>query len=124
MLLVVHPDTQCLQDVTFHVTSHKCSVVLSCVTSLDLCLIQACNNLDSIPSSASLITSKTNYPRKMKCQKNILVAKPKIKMCIQAGSNLPNCYLHKDILLISVLYKKKKKKQARGVPSQCYLYGR
>ena len=31
-LLVVHPDTQCLKEVTFHVTSHEGSVVLSCVT--------------------------------------------------------------------------------------------
>ena len=36
-LLVVHPGTQCLQEVTFHVTSHEGSVVLSCVTTLDLC---------------------------------------------------------------------------------------
>ena len=63
-LLAVHPDTQCLQEVTFHVTSHKGSVVLSCATTLDLCLLQPHSNLDSIPSSASLIKSKADYPRK------------------------------------------------------------
>ena len=38
-LLVVHPDTQCLKEVTFHVTSHGGSVLLSCVTTLELSLI-------------------------------------------------------------------------------------
>ena len=33
-------------------------------------------------------------------------------MCVQVKNNLPKCYLHKDILLIGVLYKKIKKKQA------------
>ena len=32
-LLVVHPDTQCFKEVTFHVTSLQGSVVLSCVTT-------------------------------------------------------------------------------------------
>ena len=46
-LLAVHPDTQCLKEVTFHVTSHEGSVVLSCVTTLEFCLIQPCSNLES-----------------------------------------------------------------------------
>ena len=45
-LLVVHADTQCLKEMTFHVTSHEGSVVLSCVTTLELSLIQPHNNLD------------------------------------------------------------------------------
>ena len=68
-VLVVHPDTQCLKEVTFHVTGHEGSVVLSCVTTLELIVIQPCNNLDSIPSSASLISSKGDYPRWNKFQK-------------------------------------------------------
>ena len=34
-LLAVHPDTQCLQEVTFHVISHEGSVVLSCTSTLN-----------------------------------------------------------------------------------------
>ena len=39
-LFEVHPDTKCLKAVTFHVTSHEGSVVLSCATTLELSLIQ------------------------------------------------------------------------------------
>ena len=80
-LLAVHPDTQCLKEVTFHVTSHEGSVVLSCATTLDLCLIWPHSNLDSIPSSDSLITGTANYLRKKKSQKNMLVSKPKKNVC-------------------------------------------
>ena len=62
-LLAVHPYTNCLMEISFQVTSHEGSVVLSCVTTLELDLIQPCNNLEnSIPSSASLISSKADYP--------------------------------------------------------------
>ena len=67
--LAVHPDSQSLKEVTFHATSHKGSVVLSCVTTLELSLIQPLCNLDFIPSSASLISNKADYPRKNKFQK-------------------------------------------------------
>ena len=74
-LPAVHPDTPCLKEVTFHVTSHEGSVVLSRVTTLELCLIQPCSSLDSIPFSSSLITSNADQPRKSK--KNMQVSKPK-----------------------------------------------
>ena len=80
-LLAVHPDTQCLQQVIFHVTSHEGSFVLSYATMLDLCLIQLHSYLDSIPFSDRLITSKADDPRKKKSQKNILVPKPKKNVC-------------------------------------------
>ena len=82
-LFVVHPDTQCLKEVTFHITSHECSVVLSYATTLEESLIQPHNNLDHIPSNASLICSKADHPRKNKSQKNI--------RCTQARNNLPLC---------------------------------
>ena len=78
---MVHPDTQCLQEVTFHVTSHEGSVVLSCVTTLELSLIHPHNNLDFIPSSASLISSKADYARKNKFQKNVKTSKPSQEVC-------------------------------------------
>ena len=33
-LFVLHPDTKCLQEVTFQVISHEGSVIISCATSL------------------------------------------------------------------------------------------
>ena len=78
-LLAIHPDTQCLKEVTFHVTSHEGSVVLSCVTTLELCLIQPHSNLESIPSSASLIASNADHPRQSK--KNMQVSKPGTNVC-------------------------------------------
>ena len=64
-LFMVHPDTRSLKLVTFYVTSHEGSVVFSCVTGLQLSLVQPHNNLEnSIPSSTSLISSKVNYPKK------------------------------------------------------------
>ena len=80
-MFLVHQDTQCLKEVTFQVTSHEGSVVLSCMTTLELSLIQPCNNLDFIPSSASLITSNADYPRKNKSQKNMQVSRPGQKIC-------------------------------------------
>ena len=73
-LLVVHPDTWSLEEVTFQVTSQEGSVVLSCATTLELGLIQPHSALeDSIQASASLISSMAEYPRKNKSK----VSKPK-----------------------------------------------
>ena len=64
-LLVVHPDTQSLEEVTFQVTSQEGSVVLSCVATLEPGLIQPHSDLENpIPTSASLTSSTANYPRK------------------------------------------------------------
>ena len=105
-LLVVHPDIPCLKEVTFNVISHEGSVVLSCVTTLDLCFIQPCSNLDSIPSSASLIASKANYLRKKKSQKYMLVSKPKKNVCsrkeqspkllLAQGYSVNQCVMYED----------------------------
>ena len=73
-LLVVHPETQDLEKVTFQITSLEGSVVLSCVIILELGLIQPHSDLeDSFPASASLVSSTANYPRKNKSK----VSKPK-----------------------------------------------
>ena len=40
ILCVVHPDTKCLQEVTFQVVSHEGGVIISCATNIDLNLIQ------------------------------------------------------------------------------------
>ena len=75
-LFVEHPDTQCLKEVTFYVTSHEGSAVLSCATTLELSLIQCHNNLDHISSSASLISSKIDHLRKNRSWKYMQVQMP------------------------------------------------
>ena len=81
VLYVVHPDNQCLQEVTFHVTSHEGSVVLCCMTILASSLIEPYIILDNLPSSASLITSSTDHPMKTRSQKNVQVSKPDYTVC-------------------------------------------
>ena len=61
---LVHPDTKCLQAVTFYVASNNGSVLLSCVTTLALGLIQPCTRLDYLPPRASFITSSADHPKK------------------------------------------------------------
>ena len=65
---LVHPDTKCLQEVTFYVASNNGSVLLSCVTTLALGLIQHHTRLDYLPPRASLITSNDDHPKKTKSQ--------------------------------------------------------
>ena len=48
-LFIVHPDTKCLQEITFHVVSHEGSVIISCATSIDLNLTQPHRYLDVVP---------------------------------------------------------------------------
>ena len=104
-LLVVHPYIQCLKEVTFHVTSHEGSVVLSCATTLDLCLIQPSSNLDSILYSACLITSKADDPRKKKSQKicyyqsqrNVCSSKEQSPKLLPAqGYSVHQCVIQED----------------------------
>ena len=61
-MFVLHPDTTCLQEVTFQVTSHEDSVIILCATSIDLNLIQPLRDLDVVPKEGSLIYSKADIP--------------------------------------------------------------
>ena len=70
-LFVAHPHTSSLKQVTFCVTSHEGSVVLSCKRSLGLNLIHPCSNLDQIPDCASLIYSKADHPMKRKHKNSV-----------------------------------------------------
>ena len=63
-LFVLHPDTKCLQEVTYQVTSHKGSIIISCATSLELGLIQPHRWLDVVPEKGSLIYSTADLPVK------------------------------------------------------------
>ena len=64
MFYLVHPDTKCLQEVTFYVASNNGSVLLSCVITLALGLIQPHTRLDYLPPRASLITSSATTQRR------------------------------------------------------------
>ena len=75
MFYLVHPDTKCLQEVTFYVASNHDSVLLSCVTTLALGLIQPCTRLNYLPPRTSLITSSADHPKKTKAQVNIHVSR-------------------------------------------------
>ena len=66
-LLVVHPDTKCLKEVTFQVVSCEGSVIVLCATSIDLNLIQPHSELnDRVPDCGRLIYSCADDPDKHK----------------------------------------------------------
>ena len=68
IIYLVHPDTKKLQDMTFFDAENDGSVLLSCMTTLALGLIQSRTRLDYLPPRASLITSTVDNPKKTKCQ--------------------------------------------------------
>ena len=75
MFYLVHPDSRHLLEVTFHVASNNGSVLVSCVATLALGLIQPRSRLDYLSPGTSLITSSTDYPKKTKSQINVPVSK-------------------------------------------------
>ena len=70
-LFVVHPDRKCLKKITFQVVKHEGSVIVSCVTSLELGLIQLHSVFnESVPDCWRLLYSEADHPNKCK-YKNI-----------------------------------------------------
>ena len=65
---LVHPDSKTLQEVTFFVAKNDGSVLLSCMTTLALGLIQPRTRLDYLPPRASLITSTVDHLQKTRSQ--------------------------------------------------------
>ena len=87
---------------TFHVTSHEGSVIVSCATSIALGLIHPHTNLDEVPEEGSLIYSIADMPKKQK-NKNYQaesfrgLVKPKRDMrsekpAINLRNKKPMCY--------------------------------
>ena len=98
-ILVVHPETQNLKEVTFQVTHYEGSVVFTCMTTLELGLIQPCENLESIPSCDSLIYSAVDHPHKNRSQmKNNIPS-------VQEKNNLSLYLSQRSTMLISVFYR-------------------
>ena len=79
---LVHPDTKCLQEVTFYVASNNGSVLLSCTTMLALGLIQPHTRLDYLPPRASLITSSDDHPKRTKSQVSVHVSRKESEVSI------------------------------------------
>ena len=75
MFYLVHLDSQHLLEITFYVTSNNGSVLLSCVTTLALGLIQPRNRLDYFPPKTSLITSSADHPEKTMSKINVHASK-------------------------------------------------
>ena len=120
-LFVVHPDTQSLKKVTFHVTNYDGSVVLSCVTTLELSLLQPCNNLDFFPSSASLISSNADHPRKNRSQKNMIASKPSQNVC--SSKEQYNIVLPSNEYQVNqcIVYKAQEKQASGSVKPMLFL---
>ena len=121
-MFVAHPDTKLLHEVTFHVTSHECSVIVSCATSLQLGLIHPHRNLDELPEEGSLIYSIADMPKKKKnknCQAESIKGsvKPKKDMwaeepAISSRNKKPiypdkNCQADKNSVMWSVTKEEK-----------------
>ena len=101
MFYLVHPDTKHLQEVTFYVASNNGSVLLSCVTTLALGLIQPHTRLDYLPPRASLLTSSVDHPKKTKSKINVHVSKKEsgesnhkamVSMLITSKEQIPGNY--------------------------------
>ena len=74
-LFVLCLDTKCLMEVTFQVTSHEGSVIVSCATRFGFRLDTAPWDLDVLPDSGSLIYSKADPPVKQKYKKSVPVSR-------------------------------------------------
>ena len=116
-LFVAHPDTKCLQEVIFHVTSHEGSAVISCETSLRLSLIQPCSNLDQIPDSASLICSNADHPMKRKSKKRVQY-ESNVIVCLQERNKFLQSLFHKRYMLTSGWFKKFRRNKQSEVSRQ------
>ena len=84
---VVHPDTKLLHEVTFQVTSHEGSVIVSCATSIELGLIHPHSNLDEVQEEGSLTYSIADMPKKQKnknCQAESIRGSVKPRKDIQS----------------------------------------
>ena len=85
MFYLVHPDTKHILEVTFYVTSNNGSVLLSCVTTLALGLIQPQNRLDNLPPRASHINSSAGHPKKTKSKIDVHVSKKESEVSNNKG---------------------------------------
>ena len=98
---LVHPDTKCLQEITFYVATNNGSVLLSCATMLALGLIQPCTRLDYLPPRASLIASSADHPKKTMAQVNVHVSRKESEVSTESNHKgmVPKLTTRKDQIL-------------------------
>ena len=88
-MFVVHPDIKCSKEVTLQVVIHEGSVIILCVTRLDLGLIQPHSELNaSVPDCRRLIFSSVDHPNQYKYKK-IKSSSSVSEMYLQERYNLP-----------------------------------
>ena len=102
-VFLVHPDSKCLLEAAFYVASNNGSVLLSCVTTLALGLIQPRNRLDYLPPRASLITSSADYPKKTKSQINVSMCQRKSLKCLTTKVWFPSSLQARNKFLSLIL---------------------
>ena len=100
---LVHPYTKCLQEVTFYVASNNGSLLLSCVATLALCLIQPCSRLDYLPPRASLITCSPDHPEKTKSKITVHVSRQESTVSTVSNhkGKIPKLGTSKDEILVA-----------------------
>ena len=89
---------------TFLVTSHEGSVIISCATSIKLGLIYPYTKLDEMPEEGSLIYSKADMPEKQRnrsCQAENNMCSKKSKSLVQRNYD-KNCQADKNNVMRSV----------------------
>ena len=115
-MFVVHLDTKLLHEVTFQVTSHEGSVIVSCATNIELGLIHPHSNLDKVPEEGSLIYSIADTSKKKKikhCQaeKFVHMQPKKPATDVRLKKHMPlqkeKKYEHDDFSIKSI-YKRRK----------------
>ena len=89
---LVHPDTKYLQEVTFYTASNNDSVLLSCVTTPALGLIQPHSRLDYLPPGDNLITSSSDHQKKTKSKINVHVSRQEstVLQCLATKIKFPS----------------------------------
>ena len=89
---------------TFHVTSHEGSVIMSCATSIALGLIHPHTKLNEMPEEGSLIYSKADMPKKQRnksCQAESNMCSKKSKSQAQISYD-KNCQADRNNVKRSV----------------------
>ena len=100
---LVHPDTKCLQEETFYVASNSGSVLLSCMTTLALGMIQPCSRLDYLQPRASLTTSSADHPEKTKSKISVHVSRQESTVSTMSNhkGKIPKLVASKDEILVA-----------------------
>ena len=115
-LFIMHPDTRCLKVLTFQVVNHEGSVLVSCVTSMELGLIQPHSALNaSIPDCGRLIHSNADHPGKYKSKKVELVS----KLSNDVYAREVQCTAVPSMPITEVIQLQNKEAQAENKLQQC-----